>query len=74
MLLSLSFVKETLRCRGMGGGGGNEELSFEDCVHKGSLNVCAPGFEVFHFNFKKHLLYHVNAWFQGFQFQIFKNT
>ena len=55
-------------------GGGNEELSFEDCVHKGSLNVCAPGFEVFHFNFKKHLLYHVNAWFQGFQFQIFKNT
>ena len=22
MLLSLSFVKETLRCRGMGGGGG----------------------------------------------------
>ena len=73
MLLSLSFVKETLRCRGMGRGG-NEELSFEDCVHKGSLNVCAPGFEVFHFNFKKHLLYHVNAWFQGFQFQIFKNT
>ena len=72
MLLSLSFVKETLRCRGMGGG--DEELSFEDCVHKGSLNVCAPGFEVFHFNFKKHLLYHVNAWFQGFQFQIFKNT
>ena len=70
MLLSLSFVKETLRCRGMG----NEELSFEDCVYKGSLNVCAPGFEVFHFNFKKHLLYHVNAWFQGFQFQIFKNT
>ena len=39
-----------------GGGGGDEELSFEECVHKGRLNVCAPGFEVFHFNFKKHLL------------------
>ena len=49
MLLSLSFVKETLRCRGVGGG--KEELSFEDCVHKGSLNMCAPGFGVFHFNF-----------------------
>ena len=61
----------------MQGDGGEERrviINFEDCVHKGSLNVCAPGFEVFHFNFKKHLLYHVNAWFQGFQFQIFKNT
>ena len=70
----IEFCKGDSQMQGDGGGGGNEELSFEDCVHKGSLNVGAPGFEVFHFNFKKHLLYHVNAWFQGFQFQIFKNT
>ena len=46
----IEFCKGDSQMQG-GGGGGKEELSFEDCVHKGSLNMCAPGFGVFHFNF-----------------------
>ena len=48
----IEFCKGDSQMQG-GGGGGKEELSFEDCVHKGSLNMCAPGFGVFHFNFTK---------------------
>ena len=39
-----------------GRGEGEGRFIFEDCVHKGSVKIFAPGFGVFYFNFKKHLL------------------
>ena len=59
MIVGFTIVKFCKRgCQmGDGGGGGRGgRLIFEDCVHKGSLNMYGPGMEVFHFNFEKHVL------------------
>ena len=39
----IEFCKGDSQMQGDGGGGERRVIiNFEDCVHKGSLNVCAP--------------------------------